>query len=104
MQNCTMCEIPRASLLNLVMGMGPVAVFLPRLFFSVGANKARVQSLMPRDAREIRLTRQGEDLFLTSSQSLYFSSVVMGFAEPSTLSLISSEIKLSIFTIQSTFC
>lgn len=42
-QNWTLSEIPRASPLNPVLEVRPVTVFLPQLFFSVGANGARVQ-------------------------------------------------------------
>lgn len=72
---------------------GAVALSLPQLFFTV--------LVLMRPGCRVRFTRWPVNLekiyFLTSSQSLPFSAVVMGFAEPSTL--ISSEVNT--FTIQS---
>lgn len=53
--------------------------------------------------RPVSSTNAEKIYFFSSSQSLYFFTVVMGFAEPSALSPVSSEIKLNTFTIQSTF-
>lgn len=70
-----------------------MALSLPQLFFTV--------LVLMRPGCRVRFTRWPVNLekiyFLTSSQSLPFSAVVMGFAEPSTL--ISSEVNT--FTIQS---
>lgn len=60
---------------------GAVALSLPQLFFTV--------LVLMRPGCRVRFTRWPVNLekiyFLTSSQSLPFSAVVMGFAEPSTL-------------------